>query len=610
MRPLSNEERLKIAEEICKSVPAGAQREFALHMALCGSQVMTRREFLEQQLKIKNKKTGVVGAWKMNRAQRCVEARRIITQRAGLPERYCTLKSRKWGFSTLWLTYGVDYVTHNPNVRACVIADQTSDANALLEDGRLIRDSMPFKLATKYDNRATIYFAPPLSSAIDIETAQNDDPCRGRTYRFLHVTEPQLYKDPEKKAIAFENSVPDEPGTVISYEGTGAGMGWWHDFWMSAHENSRALQLEPGPGWFAFFFPWWYDKTFDYTLPLRAGEIQEIMGSLDAEERELVRMGLDAGQLKWRRFKLRETFRGNVDLFHQEFPATPREAFLSSGRPVFVPSQVLDVKSRSHDPIWRGDILVEREGDKLKYRLTPNPRGMLTLWDNPRPGVPYVMGADVGHGVAGGDSSVAIVMDARNGHQVATLYCNPRKPDHCVVPAKDFGRLCVALGEHFNWAYFLPEVEGPGIATMASAREEHYPAIGRRESYDKVGRMTIEKHGWSTNAMSRPMLFNEIREHLGLSDGAQFHDHRLADEMLSMVFDDSMSEDHPPGGHDDLVFAWGITLVARRLAIHRGLVQIEQPGKSLTEDQAHWKEFHDQCEASEEEGPDLEEYLL
>ena len=57
------------------------------------------------------------------------------------------------------------------------------------------------------------------------------------------------------------------------------------------------------------------------------------------EEEELVvkEYGLDDEQLMFRRRKIAQN---GIDLFMQEYPATPDEAFLTTGRPVFNPEQL------------------------------------------------------------------------------------------------------------------------------------------------------------------------------------------------------------------------------------------------------------------------------
>lgn len=582
MQPLSREEERLIVQQICSTGKAGPMREYALHRAILCHQAVSRRRYIERAIQLQDKKSGKWGPWTFNRVQRYMESLRLRTQRSGKPERYCTLKARKWGFSTLWLGYGIEYVTRTQNARAVIVADETDSANALLEMGKLMKAKLPFKLPVKYENRSVLYFDDPVYSLLDIETAKADDPCRGGMYRFAHCTEPQIWPNPEKRAIAIENAVPDEPNTVISYEGTGAGMNWWHDFWWRA-KNGKS-------DWKALFFPWWFDKHFDYCLKTTPAQREHVLESLDDEERELLRIGLDVDQLAWRRAKLENTFRGNLDLFHQEFPSTPREAFLASGRPAFSPTHVLAKKTACADPIWKGSILL---GEKPSF--VADPQGPLWLWEEPERGRAYAIGVDVGHGVAGGDESVAVLIDAKHGTQIGVLLCSPEPPHRMYVRPKEFARMVAALGERYGNAYILPEIEGPGVAALEALREMNYPTIGRRETYDKIGRRTTEKLGWSTNHMSRPVLFNEIRENLASEEGAYFRDHRLGDQMLSLYLDEAMKEQPPSGGHDDYVVSWGIALMARRYALNSGWVAEIAAPEILTEDERHWREFEDDC---------------
>ena len=45
--------------------------------------------------------------------------------------------------------------------------------------------------------------------------------------------------------------------------------------------------------------------------------------------------GVSYEQLKWRRWCINNNCNGDVEQFHQEYPSTPEEAFIASGRPRF-----------------------------------------------------------------------------------------------------------------------------------------------------------------------------------------------------------------------------------------------------------------------------------
>jgi hypothetical protein len=583
VRHWSRTERAAILDMIERSIPPGPARESAKFEHLCGTEAMSRRDFLEACTQIPDKKSGRIGAWRFNRAQRFTEATRLRLERSGRPVRIATLKARKWGCSTHWLCYGIEFVTRHKNVGGVIVADEEGSAKALLETGKRVRTSLPFHLPTKYENRSQLYFDAPLYSFLDIETAKNEDPCRGRTYRFVHCTEPQIWKDPEKRFIALVNSVPSEPGTVISLEGTANGYGWWHDFWFDAFDQKS--------DWLGLFFPWHYDKDFDYCLALQAGDAARLQTSLDDEERSLIRGGATLGQLKWRRGKIKNDFQGDVLLFHQEYPSTPQEAFLASGRPVFVQSFVCRAMARARKPIWKGDIYEDESKGEFGCRFGPSEQGSLTVWAHPREGRAYAIGSDSGHGI-GGDPSAAIVVDVESAEQVAEL--------HGQIEPRPFGRMIACLGNHYNEAWWMPEVEGPGMATLDAAKEVGYPQIALRSTYDSIGRIMGKKMGFSNNVKTRPLLFNAIREHLGLGEeGAQFHSAALGNELLSMFMDDSNRETCPKGKHDDRVIAWGIALLARRDAVVEGFVETKKPAPR-TLDEMHWQEYHRQTEAEPE----------
>jgi len=295
-RGLTPSDRSAIRTQICSTTQAGPKREVLLYKYLCGPEAFPRRrDFMESFLRIPEKKTA--GQRRIpfifNKAQRLVEAVRTKYERAGKPFRGATLKARQFGLSTYWLAAMMEEVTRNHNVRACLLADDEALAQTLLETGKVMRDHLPFQLPTKYENRAKLHFDVPINSFIDLATAKSDNPCRGRTYRFLHATEPGTWDKPEKKVASVNQAVPTQPGTVLSYEGTANGTGnWWHDFWWDAHNNNNDYH--------AFFFPWFYDWKFDYWLEPEEGDGEKIMTTLDDEEKYLVNhFGVNLGQLKW-----------------------------------------------------------------------------------------------------------------------------------------------------------------------------------------------------------------------------------------------------------------------------------------------------------------------
>jgi hypothetical protein len=59
-------------------------------------------------------------------------------------------------------------------------------------------------------------------------------------------------------------------------------------------------------------------------------------------------------QLNWRRYTVANKCQGDEELFMQEYPSTPEEAFISSGRPKFNIPALRKYQTITKDPIRSG----------------------------------------------------------------------------------------------------------------------------------------------------------------------------------------------------------------------------------------------------------------
>tara|TARA_R110002020_G_scaffold47968_4_gene137156 strand:+ start:187 stop:1977 length:1791 start_codon:yes stop_codon:yes gene_type:complete len=587
---LNKAERQLIREQIVNSTQPGYGRDVLLYRWLCGERAFPRRrDFLEALIRIPEKRTAGrrIIPFRLNKAQRHVEAVRMRFARQGVAFRGATLKARQFGLSTYWLASMMEDVTRNKNVRACLLADDEALAKTLLETGKVMRDQLPYRLPTKYENRAQLYFDDPINGWIDLATAKSKNPCRGRTYSFLHATEPGTWDDPEKKVASVNQAVPNQPGTVLSYEGTANGTGnWWHDFWWDAHNGNNDYH--------AFFFPWFYDWEFDYYIEPIEGDAEHIMGTLDDEEKYLVTAhNVNLGQLKWRRHHIRNNFFGDLDLFHQEFPATPEEAFLASGRPVFNGRHVAKLRGQIREPVWRGNILIgDVTEDGIQYTMQEDARGLLTIWHQPTDHGTYIGATDSAEGATSGDWAAVEIIEKQSLDQCAEF--------HGQVSPGELGDIAWCIGRHFNNAYMLPDTDGPGSATLQRLQERRYPAIGRRPVYGVVGKRTVPKFGWDTNRQTKYLMINECRKVLGLEDPPEINSETLLHEALEYEVKDDGTYGAPSGRHDDCLECYCVVLMAQKDVMLRGIPDTPPPPpKNATE--RHWREFNDEMEGWEDD---------
>jgi hypothetical protein len=106
--------------------------------------------------------------------------------------------------------------------------------------------------------------------------------------------------------------------------------GEFYDFWTKAKQGRN--EFKP------MFFSWGMFK--EYRLVGKKPEDYFAEAEWIVDEPALRDAGYDDEQLAWRRYKIANDCEGDVDAFKQEYPSSDIEAFLTSGRPVFLASVV------------------------------------------------------------------------------------------------------------------------------------------------------------------------------------------------------------------------------------------------------------------------------
>ena len=256
------------------------------------------------------------------------------------------------------------------------------------------------------------------------------------------------------------------------------------------------------------------------------------------EERLVRDFRLTDEQLQWRRQKVSVS---GLDLFHQEYPNTPHEAFLNSGRPVFDPEHIHKLIQEAPQPLKRmGMVEGEFEEDRL---------GELHVWEKPAASKSYYIGADVAEGLRNGDFSVAQVLDG-DRKQVA-VWRGHVYPD-------EFARVLERIGDLYNQADICVELNNHGILTAnVLAKELKYPAVWTDRVYDRIDDEETVRLGFTQNPKTRTMILNKLRA--DVRDWTiTLRDERTLKEMLSFVITESGKMEAEAGAHDDHVMALSI----------------------------------------------------
>ena len=520
-------------------------------------------DYIESCLKIKTK-SGTVVPFRLNDAQRKLYAVAKRQQDAGKPVRLIILKARQLGFSTL--TEGLIFhaCATRKNVNALIVAHREDATANLFRMSKLFYDELPapVKPMLRASNAQELVFENPsklrserearpgLRSRIRCATAGGRGIGRSDTLQCVHLSEYAFWPDgADGKASTLAGilqAVPSLPGTMVVIESTANGFEDFKERWDAAVAGEN--DFEP------VFFAWFENP--DYSMPVVPGT------EWTPEERDLkAAYQLTDEQLQWRRWCIANNCGGSLDMFRQEYPASPGEAFLHSGTGVFDNEQIVLRLERLPEPAGRGEF--------TDSEWTESETGAITLYELPEEGVPYVLGGDTAG--EGSDYFTAIVIDNVSGRIAAKLRQKYSEPEYV--------RQICALGRFYNDALVAIETNFSTYPVM-KLQEMEYPNQYSREREDTYTRQMKKSYGFRTDRQSRPRAIANLVEVFS-SHPEWFTDRELLEEMLTFCY----NEDHRPealaGKHDDLVMGAAITYAVRHQQRMTVLTEPEKPREKL-----------------------------
>ena len=341
-------------------------------------------------------------------------------------------------------------------------------------------------------------------------------------------------------------------------------------YWDAAEGNS---------GWESVFFPWYiysyYRKPFNSEEEKEkfkselgqdkryGGEAEQALLGISCEYDvgdDTKKFTLDLENLHWRRQCIKTQCQNDLRKFHQEFPTTAREAFVTTGRGVFdmevlgklvLESQRIQRERPAegfHIPVqaWK-----ERGGEK--YIIEAMDEGGLQVWERPVPNREYRIGADVSEGIDVGrdtDWSVAVVLSAESMDEVAMLRVK--------IDPDLFAWQLASLGKWYNNAKLLVERNNHGLVTLKFLSDVHlYPDIYSEKILDERSSRSARKLGFHTTVKSKPLIIDYLKE-LIREDEIDIKSPKVLDELQTFVNFPNGRMAAQSGSHDDCVMALAI----------------------------------------------------
>lgn len=478
---------------------------------------------------------------------------------AGKPVRKRILKARQMGFSTIVQGLMFTWAFLHPRMRGLVVSHEQRSSEHLLGINRFYWDTFFAKDAYTSKSAAVNKLAwKETGSQLTITTAASLGSARSQTIQFLHASECGFWKDPETLLTGLNQSIPRSPMSMVFHESTANGVGnWWHRACNSARENDDEFDF--------LFFGWWEHPEYRASLIGLAGELDKVFVYQDDEERTVAKYlkshGMDATEIKdrllWRRIVIATECLGDIEKFHQEYPTTPEEAFISSGKNVFPINHL----RAAYDPKsgTTGDLVTQNG----RITFIPNERGPLRVFNRPNPDRSwgnYIIGADPSFSV-GGDYSCAQVLN-RNSWEQCAVY-----REKC--DAVTFGERLDQLGRWYNDAVIAPESTKAGGATIGVLKARNYPNVWIHQKVGNIRSQMDNSYGWVTNWQTKDEAIGNLQKAIydaslpqnrDMGLGLCIHDAHTYTEMKEYVVLEGKGTYGNSDGteHDDTVMALAI----------------------------------------------------
>lgn len=459
------------------------------------------------------------------------------------------LKGRQQGFTTVVTAYQLASSILNRNFQGFTLADKSDNSEAIFQNkAKYPYSQLPdiLKPTEKFNNRKQFLFEK-INSSWAVDTATKDVG-RSRTVNFFHGSECAFWKD----GIASIQAALGEAFTkncIKIYESTANGYNDYQKMWDSGvHINC--------------FFEWW--RTKEYRINFPSDEIKEEFNqNIDSKNDWIwTRLKwlkddkkLELEQLYWYYKK----YEGYIDkeLIKQEYPCSPKEAFLLSGTNVFDTEKLLTRLDNIPKPIKTGFFTYDYDGTKITNIKWQNDKnGYIHIYQVPH--VPkqtkYCIGGDTAG--EGSDYFTAHVLDAKTGTQVAVL---KRQFD-----ADLYTKQIYCLGKYYLYKG-RERTEDALIGIEANFDSFPIRELQRlgynnqyvREKIDEYTGKTEKRFGFKTTSITRPTIISNliqvVREHT-----ETINDKDTLEELLTIVRNEKGRIEAPDGGHDDQMMGLAI----------------------------------------------------
>lgn len=470
------------------------------------------------------------------------------------------LKARQLGFSTGIDIYLLDQALFNKNLSCGIIAQDLPAAGEIFSTKISIPfDNLPawlratFQINTRREgaNGGHIEFAH--GSKIRVSTS-----FRSGTVQRLHISEhgkicakyPAKAKEVRTGTL---NAIKD--GCIVFIESTAEGVGGdFHTMSTRAMDLGQLNLPLTSQDYKFHFFAWWQDPKYQTSVPTGGLRLSKYHQEYFAAVEQTMGITLLDEQKQW---YIRKEIEQQEEM-KQEFPSTPSEAFLTSGRRVFAAINVMQAEGQCKSPLLVYDIEpVTGKRTKVQALRAGNAEELqrtllnhLLVWELPDPDEDYAIGGDVAEGLENRDRSSFDVVKKSTGEQVAHWFG--------YLDAELFAQLIAHVGRWYNMAFLGPERNNHGHAVIQKLREVYpHRSIYSEQYLDRDHDDETPKLGWLTTAQSKPVIIEGLKSLLRENaSGVRWIG--TINELNTYVYDARGRMNAQTGCFDDQVMSYAI----------------------------------------------------
>jgi len=376
---------------------------------------------------------------------------------------FVILKGRQLGITTISLALDLYWHYKYGGVQGTLVTDTEDNRDMFRSTLSMYMEGLPpeFKIPAESHNRTQLVLKNRSRMVYQVAgTRKKGGLGRGKAIMFMHATETSSWGDEEGIASLEASLAEHNPKRLYLWESTARGFNVFHDMWETA-KSARTQR--------AIFIGWWRNQ---YSVKKESPIFKTYWdGRLTTEERawtrevkQLYDYDITPEQIAWWRWKMAEVIKDET-MMYQEFPPTEQYAFVMSGSQFFSAQNITDryKLARQMTPDYYRFLLGEHFKD-TELVASKSSVATLKIWETPKQGAHYVVGADPAYGSSEWADRFAIVVlrcYADKIEQVAefcTTECNTYQ--YAWV-------LCYLAGAYGPNVMVNLEINGPGQAVWS-----------------------------------------------------------------------------------------------------------------------------------------------